>query len=295
MFKTIMSSTILAAGILAAASSASASGGMCGSSSPANPPALKEINWSGLGANYMMYYSRCGSAISELETAKSRAALFIKTGRIDKAAKVLIDTMIAKASTLPPSGFDMAYPVTMESIRQGAEILQTISSATQSASVTAIMKAQIQYKIASRVYGFVTYAYNYLDTQYYQQSITHCHHGHCHTTELPDLFETYYQGVGELAQQILNLQTSTDVAQGTDDIEVQMTATVAKAARVVLQSSLFGRSYSCAIMSLYSIEQDAKEFMCDSQGVNQSVFVDDLRARLSGVHIPQQHGCYSKY
>ncbi len=291
MFQKILMTTVLMTGILAGTSQVLAAGGICGGSPTPTPPTLQSIDWSGMGQNYMNYYSRCGSAIGELNQASARAKLYIKSGSIDKAAKVLIDTLIAKAATLPSSDFDMAYPVTMESIRQSAEIAQTIKTATQAVQAPAVMKAQIQYMTVSRLYNIIGYAYSNLDTPYYQSSIGHCYHGGCYDNQLPDMFGAYYQGVTELARMLLNVQQSQGTAQGLDDIEISMTAAVAKATRLVLQSSLFGRSYSCAIMDLYAIQMDAEEFTCQNPGYNQATFVDDLRSRLANVYIPSNHGC----
>jgi hypothetical protein len=288
MFKTLITASLLVAG----AAQATAYNTCQSRNVPA--PVIVNVAWSRMAQfqrKYSDFYYRCGSMIGQLEQAEIEANRFLRTSSLGTAANVLINTLIAKAQTLPPEQADVAYPLTIESIRQGAEVAKALLKSTQGDSnMTQRMAAQVKYNVIKKVYKAIHKAYTELDEPYYMQTNERCY-GNCVEVGMPEEFSNYYDGVAGLAKEFLNIQGSTADAQGTDKVELGMTAAAAKAAKKIVMNSVFRRDFSCAIMELHAIQVEAETFLCQGNpGYNQAAFVEELRARLSNVEFPAR-GC----
>jgi hypothetical protein len=254
-------------------------------------PVVTDVAWTKMAKfqkRYSDLYYRCGSVIGQLNQAEMKAKRFLRSGSLGQATETLVGSLMSFAARLPPPNPYESYPLTMESIRQGSELMQTAVAATEKdQSMNSMMATQVKYNIVSRIYKTIHKAYDELDQVYYMQTNNSCYGG---CDELPD-GDAYRQGVADLAKEFLNIQEASAEAQGTDKVEIAMTAVTAKAAKQIILASPVRRFYSCAIMELHAIQVEASTFLCDGNpGFNQASFVDELRERLEGVRFPAE-GC----
>lgn len=290
MFKTFLTFSLLAATV---AVTAQAQTNSCQNRSvPA--PVVVDVAWERMSRfqnRYEDFYARCGSMIGQLKHAEIQARRFLNTGNLGQAANILINTLISSSHDLPAEDADVSYPLTIESIRQGARIAQTLLTATQTdRGLTPRMASQVKYNVIAKVYKAIDQAYNELDANYYLQVNQRCYGG-CVSVGLPEVYDGYYNGVADLAKIFLNIQRNSAAAQGTDRVELNLTAAAAKAARKIIMNSVFRRDYSCAIMELHTIQVEAEAYLCQGNpGYNQWSFVEELRSRLSSVNFPAR-GC----
>jgi hypothetical protein len=291
MFKTLITTSLLVAGTV---TTAYAGGQYTCQSRNVPAPVIVDVAWARMARfqqRYTDFYSRCGSMIGQLNYAQSQARRFLRTGSIGQAANVLINTLIDSAKTLPPEDADVAYPLTIESIRQGAQVAKSLVNATQTdRNMTARMAAQVKYNVVVKIYNAITKAYTELDVPYYEEVNDRCY-GNCVGIGLAEDFNNYFNGVADLAKEFLNIQSDSAAAQGTDKVELGMTAAAAKAAKKIVMNSVFRRDFSCAILELHSIQVEAESFLCQGNpGYNQYSFVEELRQRLNNVNFPAR-GC----
>lgn len=289
MFKTLFTTTLLIAGVAQATSA-----NYCGSSRNVPAPIVTDVAWGKMAKfqnRYADFYYRCGSMIGELEYAQSVAKQLLFSQGKGAAADKLISTLIAKAATLPPEDLDVAYPLTMESIRQAAEVAKSLTKITTAdRSMPNRMAAQIKYNTAVNLYRIIKKAYTQLDQPYYMNTTRECY-GNCVGINMRDRFDNYADGIVDLAKEFLNLQVNSATAQGTDVVEIGMTAASAKAAKKIVLNSVFRRDYSCAIMELHTIQVEAESFLCPGgTGYSSGYFTESLRARLANVQFPTR-GC----
>lgn len=291
MLKTLITTGLLVAGTV---TTAYAGGHDSCQSRNVPAPAVTDVAWARMARFQQRYsdlYSRCGSMIGDLNYAQSQARRFLRTGSVTQAANVLINSLIASAKNLPPEDADVAYPLTIESIRQGAEVAKSLLAATAGdRNMTPRMAGQVKLQVVSKIYNAITKAYTQLDVPYYEE-VNQRYYGNSISIGIIDSFSEYFTGVADLAKEFLDIQGSSAAAQGTDKVELRMTAAAAKAAKKIVLNSVFRRDFSCAIMELHSIQVEAETYLCEGNpGYNQYSFVEELRTRLNNVNFPAR-GC----
>lgn len=167
---------------------------------------------------YQDLLDRCGTIVSALETAQSRALNMLNSGSYASAARIL-QTAIAKESSLLPPPFAAEYsPRTMEAIRVANWIANEIDR-NQGAVVHKVglhMFNEIKFKTLNHAVYIAIRAYYDLDRTYYWTVYTSCKGG-CLFPSLPEQFQTGMQQLG------LNyLAYSQTTGRGTGIVELEM-------------------------------------------------------------------------
>lgn len=257
-----------------------------------NPPLphinIPPVSYQRPATYYDDVLTRCSNDIYDLSRAASRANRIAGQGRLNEAANILVSALKAKEITIGPGGYDL--PHTRYAIQYGSQLLQEVVDAAESerGRLPANLVAQIKYMTAAEVYKLIRRAYYDLDVNYFRQVHSSWCRGYSCNQQDPFGFlpQDYYQGVARLAQDFLQVQKSLSIAQGSDKIELHSIAATSFAAKSILLSSVFRRSFSCQITRLHDLEYDVRGYLQCSDGIPSWSFVDDIRAQFNSIHIP---------
>lgn len=252
----------------------------CSAGTMAARTGLSEFSTPVINPEYKYHdlFERCQNTVSELRVALNNSQLTLKKNPIG-AVKSLVDKLKI-VSAQYGMGQRNISPHTALAITEGSKILGSYwASASMVSSgnrATDEIKGQVLYSFASSVYNYIFNAMN-LDRMYFPEYERVCVNGrHCYTrgneSDIERRFrnpQAYFDGTRKLAVSILDLLFTYAEVTGYDAVELPVTATVARTAMELLNSSPFRRRFSCDVVALWNVVALIEQKQCNLGPIGQ--------------------------
>jgi hypothetical protein len=205
-------------------------------------------NYPGIKAGEVFNYAvnTFSNVTRTLHKARMKASLIIVNSGDFEAASTELYNGLVDAAAQSKWKYGRAIPNTIAAVGAGLDVAKSVYSASAPLGASPL-RGQVRFETLDSYYQAVYQAHD-LDMYYYRLVVSSLDFGFgCRRNPFP---VEYFNGMQNVAKYIINTQQNLQRGLVTNEIEINATRSLAKAALTILSNSTYFRSFGVAVFKL---------------------------------------------